>query len=180
MFSNLCLSLGAASPVFSSSYRSAQCVSSTRISSHTNHHSAPNTNVTNQPPDRNHALVHSLEKGLDWASIISGAIGAAGLILLSIFDTVRHPPLHSIFLLVFMLGIVLSALFTTLEYRRLGKAFIERIFLKLSYRFKQAVVVLEVCLSVAFGAATISGASDPGAILEWRKPPESTTRNRAV
>lgn len=76
----------------------------------------------------------------------------------------------------FMLGIVCSALFTTLEYRRLGKAFIERTFLKLSYRFKQIVVVLEVILSIAFGVTTIMAISDPGAILEWCKLPISTQK----
>lgn len=89
------------------------------------------------------------------------------------FDTARHPTLHSTFLFVFMLGIVCSALFTTLEYRRLGKAFIERTFLKLSYRFKQAVVVLEVSLSIAFGATMFLAINDPAAILEWCKPPVS-------
>lgn len=118
--------------------------------------------------------MHSIEKGLDWASIISGAAGAAGLVLLAVFDTARHPALHSTFLLVFMLGIVCSALFTTLEYRRLGKAFIERTFLKLSYRFKQVVIVLEVTLSVAFGITTLSAINDPAAVLEWCKLPAST------
>lgn len=95
---------------------------------------------------RNQALVRRLEKGLDWASILAGAMGAVSLILLSVFDTARHPSLHRLFLLLFMLGVVLSALFTTLEYRRLGNVFIERSFLKISYRIKQAIVVLEVCL----------------------------------
>lgn len=98
------------------------------------------------PTGRNQALVRRLEKGLDWASIVAGAMGAVALILLSIFDTARYPSLHRLFLFLFILGVVLSALFTTLEYRRLGKVFIERSFLKISYRVKQAIVVLEVCL----------------------------------
>ncbi|KAH0605079.1 uncharacterized protein H6S33_005061 [Morchella sextelata] len=116
---------------------------------------------------RNQALVRRLEKGLDWASILAGAMGAVSLILLSVFDTARHPSLHRLFLLLFMLGVVLSALFTTLEYRRLGKVFIERSFLKISYRIKQAIVVLEVCLSIVFGATMYKKKHDVAAIFEW-------------
>ncbi|KAH8145560.1 uncharacterized protein LAJ45_10360 [Morchella importuna] len=116
---------------------------------------------------RNQALVRRLEKGLDWASILAGAMGAVSLILLSVFDTARHPSLHRLFLLLFMLGVVLSALFTTLEYRRLGNVFIERSFLKISYRIKQAIVVLEICLSIVFGATMYKKKHNVAAIFEW-------------
>jgi hypothetical protein len=35
-------------------------------------------------------------------AFIFGIVGTAGLILLSIFDTLRHPSLHRIFLVLFM------------------------------------------------------------------------------
>jgi hypothetical protein len=50
----------------------------------------------------------------------SAALGTAGLILLSIFDTLRHPTLHDIFLLLFMAGYIFSAIFVCVEYQRLG------------------------------------------------------------
>lgn len=47
-------------------------------------------------------------------------VGTCGLILLSIFDTWRHPHLHDIFLLLFIVGYVVSAIFICAEYQRLG------------------------------------------------------------
>jgi len=66
-----------------------------------------------------------------------------------------------------MLGVVFSALFTTIEYRRLGKTFTEHPILKISYHFKQAIVCVEVALSVAFGVTMYRKLNDVAAILEW-------------
>lgn len=60
------------------------------------------------------------ERVLVWLSILFAIIGAAGLILLSIFDTWRHKKLHDVFLLLFIGGYLLSAVFTCWEYQRLG------------------------------------------------------------
>lgn len=43
-----------------------------------------------------------LQKALSVCAILAAIVGAAGLILLSIFDTLRHPNLHDAFLAVFM------------------------------------------------------------------------------
>lgn len=48
-------------------------------------------------------------------AILGSFIGACGIILLSIFDTKRHPTLHRVFLLVFIVGVALSAIFTCVE-----------------------------------------------------------------
>lgn len=48
-------------------------------------------------------------------AILGSFIGGAGLILLSIFDTGRHPSLHRVFLLVFIVGVGLSAIFSVIE-----------------------------------------------------------------
>lgn len=48
-------------------------------------------------------------------AILGSFIGGCGLILLTILDTKRHPTLHRIFLLVFMVGVALSAIFTVVE-----------------------------------------------------------------
>lgn len=60
------------------------------------------------------------EKVLSWLSMVFALIGTAGLILLSIFDTLRHPKLHDVFLLLFIAGYVISAVFICTEYQRLG------------------------------------------------------------
>ena len=46
---------------------------------------------------------------------ISAFIGGAGLILLSVFDTAQYTTPHRVFLLVFMMGVSLSAIFTVVE-----------------------------------------------------------------
>lgn len=61
------------------------------------------------------------EQILSVMTIVFAAIGTAGLILLSIFDTVHYPKLHDIFLLLFIGGYVLSAICTCWQYQRLGK-----------------------------------------------------------
>lgn len=60
------------------------------------------------------------EKVLAGLTIAFAIVGTAGLILLSIFDTAHYPRLHDIFLLLFIAGYVLSAIFICWEYQRLG------------------------------------------------------------
>jgi len=116
---------------------------------------------------RNHALIRRLERTLDVLSLVAGSAGAVCLVLLAAFDTRRHPSLHRLFLLLFMTGVVFSALFTTIEYRRLGKTFTQHTVLGWSYRFKQGIVAVEVVLSVAFGVTMYRKLHDTAAILEW-------------
>ncbi len=52
---------------------------------------------------------------LSTLAILGSIIGGAGLILLSIFDTKRYHNAHRIFLLVFIVGVALSAIFTITE-----------------------------------------------------------------
>jgi hypothetical protein len=66
------------------------------------------------------ANVSMTEKVLSGLSMVFALVGTAGLILLSIFDTLRHPTLHDIFLLFFIVGYVVSAIFICWEYQRLG------------------------------------------------------------
>lgn len=55
------------------------------------------------------------ERVLSTLAIIGSFIGGCGLILLSIFDTKRHTNLHRLFLLIFIVGVGLSAIFTIME-----------------------------------------------------------------
>ena len=59
--------------------------------------------------------MYKRERVMSTLAILGAFIGGMGLILLSIFDTKRHPSLHRVFLLVFMVGVALSAIFTIIE-----------------------------------------------------------------
>jgi hypothetical protein len=60
------------------------------------------------------------QKVLSGLTIFFAILGTCGLILLSIFDTLQHHTLHDIFLLLFIAGYCLSAIFICWEYQRLG------------------------------------------------------------
>lgn len=60
------------------------------------------------------------EKVLTSLSLVCALVGTVGLICLTIFDTLRHPHLHDVFLILFMAGYLLSAIFICWEYQRLG------------------------------------------------------------
>ena len=55
------------------------------------------------------------ERVLSSLAIVGSFMGGSGLVLLSIFDTKRYTNLHRIFLLVFIVGVGLSAIFTVIE-----------------------------------------------------------------
>lgn len=59
------------------------------------------------------------EKALSALTIVFAVVGSAGLILLSVFDTLRYSRQHSAFLLLFIVGYVLSAVFICWEYQLL-------------------------------------------------------------
>jgi len=50
-------------------------------------------------------------------AILGSFIGGVGLFCLAVFDTKRHTSLHRVFLLVFILGVGISAIFSTIEVR---------------------------------------------------------------
>lgn len=50
-------------------------------------------------------------------AILGSFIGGFGLTCLSIFDTKRYTSLHRIFLLIFILGVGISAIFSVIEVR---------------------------------------------------------------
>lgn len=99
-------------------------------------------------------------------AVFGSLVGGAGLILLSVFDTKRHSDLHRIFLLIFMLGVALSALFTVVEYRWISKDFrgVEK--LKKIYRAKAIIAGILILLAIAFAVALFKS-TDVGGILEW-------------
>ncbi|MCJ1471858.1 hypothetical protein MMC13_000499 [Lambiella insularis] len=100
-------------------------------------------------------------------SVIFATAGTAGLILLSIFDTLRHPHLHDGFLLLFIAGYILSAIFLCAEYQRLGIHFRNRRILRISFWVKLVFIIVELLLAICFAGLTFTGHTQQGAVFEW-------------
>ncbi|KAL1993042.1 hypothetical protein VTN49DRAFT_3799 [Thermomyces lanuginosus] len=109
------------------------------------------------------------DKACSVLSIIFAIAGAAGLILLSIFDTQRHGRLHNGFLAMFIAGYLVSSVFICLQYLRLGIAYrrVHRI-LFFSFWIKLIFILVELALAVAFGVyLRRGGRQNLAAVLEW-------------
>ncbi|KAL4808552.1 Frag1/DRAM/Sfk1 family-domain-containing protein [Aspergillus unguis] len=103
-------------------------------------------------------------------SILFSIAGALGLILLSIFDTLRHPHKHDGFLVMFLVAYLVSAILICIEYLRIGIFYRSnhRVLLA-SFVIKAFFVVVEIALAIAFG---VCGWRTPhrrnaAAVLEW-------------
>jgi hypothetical protein len=107
------------------------------------------------------------QKILAWFSILFAVVGAAGLILLSIFDTYRHPTLHDVFLALFIGGYVVSAVFTCAEYQRLGALNRQYRILRGSFWIKLAFILIEIALAIAFGVLNKTKKWNNAAVVEW-------------
>ncbi|KAJ7284586.1 Frag1/DRAM/Sfk1 [Mycena rebaudengoi] len=106
------------------------------------------------------------EKVFSVLAVFGSFLGGTGLILLSVFDTDRYTQLHRIFLLLFMVGIALSSIFTIIEYRWLSKDYNFVRKLRTAYVAKGIIAGILVILGVAFGI-TLFAAPNVGAVLEW-------------
>ncbi|KAF8740953.1 hypothetical protein AX14_006431 [Amanita brunnescens Koide BX004] len=111
-------------------------------------------------------IMRKREQVLSILAFVGSIVGGAGLILLSIFDTRRFTSLHRAFLLVFILGVAFSAIFTVIEYRWLSKDFVHVGHLKISYVAKAIIASILILLSIAF-AVTLYESRNVGAVLEW-------------
>ncbi|KAJ8502927.1 hypothetical protein ONZ45_g11319 [Pleurotus djamor] len=78
----------------------------------------------------------------------------------------RYPTHHRLFLLVFLLGVVLSAIFTVIEYRWISKDYDEERYLRKAYAAKAIIAGVLIVLAIAFAVAMFHS-YDVGAILEW-------------
>ena len=107
------------------------------------------------------------QKTLSALAIVFAIAGAAGLILLSIFDTLHHHKLHDAFLGVFIGGYVLSAIFICVEYQRLGVHFRQYRILRASFWIKLVFILVEVALAIAFGITQKLTRYNISAVLEW-------------
>ncbi|KAF2474552.1 uncharacterized protein BDR25DRAFT_254779 [Lindgomyces ingoldianus] len=109
----------------------------------------------------------NFQKILSILSLIAAVAGAAGLVLLSIFDTLRHPHLHNGFLVLFIGGYIISAIFICWEYQRLGIHFRQHSVLRYSFWIKLVFILIEVALAIAFGVCQHQRRYNAAAVLEW-------------
>ncbi|GJC93781.1 Frag1/DRAM/Sfk1 family protein [Colletotrichum higginsianum IMI 349063] len=107
------------------------------------------------------------EKILYGFTIFFAIVGTVGLICLSIFDTYRHKNLHLLFLLFFMGGYLLSAIFICWEYQRLGIKYPEHRSLAASFWIKLVFILVELVLAIAFIVCNFREIYNVAAILEW-------------
>ncbi|KAF7555521.1 hypothetical protein G7046_g6539 [Stylonectria norvegica] len=109
----------------------------------------------------------TLEKTLVGLSIVFAIVGTAGLILLSIFDTAHHKRLHDIFLLLFIGGYMLSAVFICWEYQRLGIRYRDHRILRISFWIKLIFVLVELALAIVFASCSYTKHQNAAAVAEW-------------
>jgi hypothetical protein len=71
----------------------------------------------------------------------------------SSFDTLRHSSLHRLFLLIFMVGVALSAVFSIIEFRWIAKDFKGARRLRRAYIMKGIIAGILIILAIAFGVS---------------------------
>lgn len=107
------------------------------------------------------------EKVLSGFTILWALVGTVGLICLSCFDTAHYPRLHDVFLGLFIIGYLLSAIFICAEYQRLGVHNPQHRVLAVSFWIKLAFIIITICLAIPFVALSHYGYYNPAAVLEW-------------
>lgn len=110
--------------------------------------------------------LHKGERILGRLAVVGAFIAMLGLAFLSGFDTGRYPTEHLCFLLVFMIGVALSAIFTVIEFHWLAHDFAEIEKLKKAYIAKAVIGLTLVALAIVFGV-TLFYAPDVGGVVEW-------------
>jgi len=111
--------------------------------------------------------IEKWERIFSICSIVAALAGTLGLILLSIFDTLRHHHLHDAFLCLFIAGYVVSAIFICAEYQRLGIHYRNHRVLRISFWIKLAFILVEVAMAIGFGVCNTTGHRNAAAVLEW-------------
>jgi len=106
------------------------------------------------------------ERVLEVLAIIGAFIGMWGLILLSGFDTKHHTTLHRLFLLMFATGVILSVIFTVLEYYWLARIIQTSTDFGAHIWPKAIIGGILIVLAIAFGI-TLYYASNVGGVIEW-------------
>ncbi|KAF2222133.1 Frag1/DRAM/Sfk1 family-domain-containing protein [Elsinoe ampelina] len=107
------------------------------------------------------------ERILGILASVASIAGGAGLILLSIFDTLRYPRVHRAMLAVFIVGYLLTAIFVCAEYQRLGIHQRQYRILRASFWIKLSWCLLFLGLAIAFVVTQTLDMWNTAAIIEW-------------
>jgi hypothetical protein len=99
-------------------------------------------------------------------AIISGFIGAISLVLLSIFDKRHYSTVHGVLLVLHILGLSFSGIFTVSEFHWISKGYAAYHQLKIAYIAKAIIVTVLVTLSIALGISWLHNLTATP-ILEW-------------
>ncbi|KAF1355392.1 Frag1/DRAM/Sfk1 family-domain-containing protein [Delphinella strobiligena] len=108
-----------------------------------------------------------VQKGLSICATFFALLGALGLILLTIFDTVHHHHAHDALTVVFIAGYIISAIFVCAEYQRLGIHYRQHRILRISFWIKLFFIIVEIALAIAFGVCGDKSSYNAAAVLEW-------------
>jgi len=111
--------------------------------------------------------VDTSEKILSIFATLAAIVGAAGLILLTIFDEKNHDRVHVAMLCVFIAGYWVSAIFICAEYQRLGVKYREYTILAVSFWIKLFFILVELALVIAFGVLSHYKMYNEASPFEW-------------
>ncbi|KAI0977358.1 hypothetical protein F4678DRAFT_11199 [Xylaria arbuscula] len=107
------------------------------------------------------------EKILSGVAIFFAGVGTIGLTFLSGFDTAHYPRAHDVFLVLFIGGYLISAIFLCAEFSLLGKNYRQHRVLRMSFWVKLLFIIIELALVIGFGVLSHQHNYNHAAILEW-------------
>ncbi|KAG5367903.1 Protein SFK1 [Yarrowia sp. C11] len=113
---------------------------------------------------RNH---QQAEKWLSVGAIIFGIFGQVGIILVSIFDTKNHHSVHVGCLVLFIVGIGISAILNSAEYTLLDKNYPDVRRLRTSYILRWIWVAIAIVLAIIFAVCNNRDKPNVAAGFEW-------------
>lgn len=113
---------------------------------------------------RNH---RQAEKWLSVGAIIFGIFGQIGIILVSIYDTVNHHSVHVGCLVLFIVGIGISAILNSAEFTLLDQNYPDVRRLRTSYILRWIWVAIAIVLAVVFVSCNNRDKPNVAAGFEW-------------
>jgi hypothetical protein len=96
-----------------------------------------------------------------------GTIGQLAIIMVSVFNTNVFPAVHVSMLILFLVAIALSAIFTFTEFTLLDRSYSGVKRLRISYSLKALWFIVSLGLVIGFGVCARSKKRNVAAALEW-------------
>lgn len=113
---------------------------------------------------RNH---RTAEKWLSVGAIVFGILGQIGIILVSVFDTVNHHSVHVGCLVLFIVGLGISAILNSAEFTLLDQNYPDVRRLKISYILRWIWVAIAIVLAIVFVSCNNRDEPNVAAGFEW-------------